>query len=188
MNHPFAAALLTWDRETDCVYVVHCIRMKDALPLQHAYAMCAVLKGFGKHVPVAWPQDATQRREFDGRLEPLAKIYKAHGLRMLDTHAKFPDGSNSTELGILTMQERMVTNRFKVFSTLKEWFGEYREYHRKDGQLVKIGDDILSATRVAIMQLRSGKPVLFDPSHPGGGRDGRGGSRGGPQMVRGDGW
>jgi phage terminase large subunit-like protein len=167
VGHPFAAALLAWDKDTDVVHVIHCIRMADALPLQHAQAMKLVLQGWGKKVPVAWPQDAAQRREFEGRLEPLAKVYKAHGLNMLPTHATFPDGSNSTELGILQMQERFASSRLKVFASCTEWFEEYRQYYRKEGQLVKIRDDLMSASRVGIMALRCARPVLFDPNRSG---------------------
>jgi phage terminase large subunit-like protein len=171
LNHPFAAVLLAWDRESDVVYVAHAIRMSDALPINHAAAMKPVLKGFGKQIPVAWPQDGTQRREFEGDLVPTAKVYKAHGLRMLDSHAKFVDGSNSTEAGLLMMQERFASSRMKVFSNLSQWFEEYRQYHRdQEGRLVKVRDDLMSATRVGIMQLRSGKSVLFDPNSPNGGR------------------
>ncbi len=167
VGHPFAAALLAWNKDTDVVYVVHCIRMPDALPLQHAQAMKLVLNKWGGKVPVGWPQDASQRREFEGRLEPLAKVYKAHGLNMLPQHATFPDGSNSTELGILEMQERFSTSRLKVFATCSDWFEEYRQYHRKDGQLVKVRDDLMSATRVGVMALRHARPVLFDPHRNG---------------------
>jgi phage terminase large subunit-like protein len=167
VGHPFAATLLAWNRDSDVVYVIHCIRMADALPLQHAQAMKMALQKWGGKVPVAWPQDASQRREFEGRLEPLAQIYKAHGLKMLPDHAKFPDGSNSTELGILQMQERFASSRLKVFASCTEWFEEFRLYHRKDGQLVKVRDDLLSATRVGVMALRHAKPVLFDPNRPG---------------------
>jgi phage terminase large subunit-like protein len=167
VGHPFAAALLAWDKDSDAVYVVLGIRMADALPLQHAAAMKAVLNGWGRKIPVAWPQDATQRREFEGRLEPLAKVYKAHGLNMASHHATFADGSNSTELGILQMQERFASARLKVFASCTEWFEEYRQYYRKDGQIVKIRDDLMSATRVGVMALRHARPVLFDPHRPG---------------------
>ena len=42
-----------------------------------------------------------------------------------------------------------------------DWFEEYRSYHRKDGQIVKERDDIMSATRIAVMAKRfSRKTVL----------------------------
>jgi phage terminase large subunit-like protein len=162
LDHPFAAVLLAWDKDTDVLYVMHTIKMQGALPLQHAEAMKKWGDGTGAKIPVAWPQDAHQRREFDGQLTPLRAIYKKHGLAMLDHHATFVDGSNSTELGLLDMQERMTTGRFKVFSILNEWWEEYRLYHRKDGQIVKLRDDLMSATRVAVMARRNARQALYD--------------------------
>ena len=43
--------------------------------------------------------------------------------------------------------ERMETGKFKVFSSLLDWFEEFRLFHRKDGKVVKEGDDLLAATR-----------------------------------------
>jgi hypothetical protein len=34
------------------------------------------------------------------------------------------------------------------------WWEEFRLYHRKDGKVVKQGDDLMAATRYAIMSLR----------------------------------
>ena len=42
----------------------------------------------------------------------------------------------------------------KVFANLTEWMEEFRMYHRKDGLIVKERDDLMSATRIAIMMLR----------------------------------
>jgi hypothetical protein len=41
-----------------------------------------------------------------------------------------------------------------VFRGLSDWFEEYRLYHRKDGLIVKLADDLLSATRYALMMRR----------------------------------
>ena len=160
VTHPFAAVLVAWDRDTDVVHVVHEIRMKNALTVQHAEAMKAAFGGKGGEIPVAWPHDANAKKEFDGDLKPVFTVYKKHGLAMLPKHATFPDGSISTEAGILAMDERMRTNRLKVFDTCAMWFEEYGRYHRKDGLLVKIDDDLMSATRQAVMQLRSAKPGI----------------------------
>ena len=54
----------------------------------------------------------------------------------------------------MEMLTRMEQGKFKVFNTLYDWFQEYRLYHRKDGKLVKIKDDLMSATRYAVMSLR----------------------------------
>ncbi|MNL49054.1 hypothetical protein D3C87_1719590 [compost metagenome] len=52
------------------------------------------------------------------------------------------------------MLDRMMTGRFKVFSHLELWLSEYRTYHRKDGAIVKIDDDVISASRYGVMSLR----------------------------------
>jgi phage terminase large subunit-like protein len=156
IDHPFAAALLGWDKDADVLTVCHTVRMKalygqTITPLQHVQAMLP----WGP-VPCAWPQDGTAR-ESSG--ETIAKQYKKHGLNMLPEHATFPDGGLSTEAGIMELDERMTVGKFKVFSHLEEWFGEYRMYHREDGEIVKIDDDLLSATRVGMMMRRYAKPL-----------------------------
>lgn len=153
IGHPFAAVLILWDRDNDVIHIHAGVRVSDQGPLQHAAAM----KPIGANVPVAWPQDGTQRDK--GSLEPLAKQYKTHGLQMLPEHAKFVDGSNSTEAGIEEMRERMETGRLKVAAHLSDWFEEFRLYHRKDGLIVKLRDDLLSATRVAVMAKRFSRAV-----------------------------
>ena len=40
----------------------------------------------------------------------------------------------------------MVTGRFKVFDHCSAWYEEFRQYHRKDGRIVKAHDDLLDAT------------------------------------------
>ncbi len=129
--------------------------MKDGLPINHAAAM----KPIGAAVPVAWPQDGAARDRGSG--EPLSKLYRDQGLRMLETHATFPDGSISTEAGIMEMLDRMLTGRLKVAAHLSDWFDEFRLYHRKDGMIVKERDDLLSATRIAVMMKRRATHVAL---------------------------
>ena len=57
-------------------------------------------------------------------------------------------------LGLMDMLTRMQTGRLKVFRHLNDWFEEFRLYHRKDGRVVKEGDDLISATRYAMIMLR----------------------------------
>jgi hypothetical protein len=52
------------------------------------------------------------------------------------------------------MLQRMQTGRWKVFSICTEWFEEFRLYHRKDGRIVKERDDLISASRYALMMKR----------------------------------
>lgn len=156
VDHPFAAARLAWDRDADCVYVAHGYRQRGGYengewtgnPAYHA----THIKGWGEWIPVAWPHDGLAQDRQSG--EPLANLYRKHGLNMLPERATHPDGSNGVEAGLMDMLERMQTGRFKVFSTVGEFFEEMRLYHRKDGKLVKERDDLISAVRYAVMMLR----------------------------------
>lgn len=153
IGHPFAAVLVLWDVDNDVIHVHHAIRMADALSIVHAEAM----KRIGAAVPVAWPKDGTDRDRHSGK--PLADGYKKHGLLMLPTHAAWEDGSMSTEAGIEEWDERERTGRLKVAAHLSDWLEERRFYHRKDGQIVKLKDDLMSATRIAIMAKRFARAV-----------------------------
>jgi hypothetical protein len=99
----------------------------------------------------------------------LADQYRQQGLNMLAEHATHAEGGFGTEAGIMAMLDRMQTNRFKVFSTFREWFEEFRLYHRKDGKIVKERDDLMSATRIGVMMLRHADTQQdsdFRPSPP----------------------
>jgi len=153
IGHPFGATLIAWDKDNDVLHIVEAFRMSDAMPILHAKRM----KPIGAAVPVAWPQDGTAREKSTG--ETLAAAYKKEGLLMLAGHATWPDGGVSTEAGILEMQQRIVTGRLKVANHLGEWLEEFRNYHRKDGQIVKVHDDLMSATRIGVMAKRFGRQV-----------------------------
>src|SRR5262245_24563445 len=56
--------------------------------------------------------------------------------------------------GLADMLVRMESGRFKVFKHLNDWWEEFRLYHRKDGKVHKEHDDLLCATRYAVMMLR----------------------------------
>ncbi|WP_058323294.1 terminase large subunit domain-containing protein [Sinorhizobium sp. GL28] len=147
-DHPFAAALCAWDREADVFYVTRVYREREATPIIHA----AALKPWGPWLPWAWPHDGLQHDKGSG--EQLAAQYRGQGLAMLSERATFDDGTNGVEAGISDMLQRMQTGRFKVFSTAGDWFEEFRLYHRKDGRIVKERDDVISASRYALMMKR----------------------------------
>lgn len=146
--HPFAAVLIAWDRDTDTIVVLDCFKMSGGTPLNHA----ARIKAIAPNVPVAWPHDGAAREAGSG--EQLATLYKREGLRMLPSHATHPTGGYSTEAGITDMLARMRESRFKVAAHLADWFEEFRSYHRDKGLIVKVNDDLMSATRIAVMAHR----------------------------------
>ena len=148
-HHPFAAAEVYWDRDTDTVYVTRTYRAKETGVIGHA----AALRPWGKDLLWAWPRDG-RRETLEGAGIALAEQYRAQGLDMLYEHSSFPDGSVSVEAGVQDMLTRMESGKFKIFDHLHDWFEEFRLYHRKDGKVVKEHDDLLCATRYALMMLR----------------------------------
>jgi len=154
-EHKFSAVLQAWDKDNDIIHILHCFKIADQTPLQHAVP----IKRIGINVPVAWPHDGNSREKGSG--QALMKLYKAQGLKMHDTWATFVDGGYGTEAGIIEMDDRMKTARYKVAAHLSEWFEEYRDYHRKDGLIVRKNDDIMSSSRVGLMAKRFGAPVVL---------------------------
>lgn len=155
-DHPSAAVKLAWDRDLDVIYVVAAHRQKEQTPVMFA----ATVKPWGDWLPWAWPHDGLQHDKGSG--QALRDQYEAEGLAMLKDKATHPapegepegTGGNGVEAGVLDMLDRMQSGRLKVFSHLGDWFEEFRMYHRKDGKIVKLDDDLMSATRYANMMKR----------------------------------
>ena len=147
-DHPTAAVKIAWDRDTDIAYVIAEYRQSRQLIYQHA----SRLRAWGKGLPWAWPHDALKHDPGSG--EEIANQYRDHLLNMLPKHATFPEGGYGFEAGIELMRERLELGTLKIFSSCVMWFEEYRQYHRKDGLVQKIHDDLLSATRIGMMSLR----------------------------------
>lgn len=147
-DHPFGAVEVAWDRDADVVYVTKEYREREATPVIHS----AALKPWGAWLPWAWPHDGLQHDKGSG--DQLKEQYRLQGLNMLPERATFSDGTNGVEAGIMEMLDRMQTARFKVFRTCTKYFEEIRLYHREDGKIVKERDDLISASRYAIMMLR----------------------------------
>ncbi len=162
-GHPFAAVLGCWDRDADVIYVMHCERMLG-LASSHVVAMKAVPRW---QAPVAWPHDGGRGASIiDG--ETVAKTYRGLGLNMRPTHATLPTGGFNFEAGIREMENRFAAGKLKVANHLQNWIDEYTGYHRKDGLVVKVDDDLLSATRMLCMDIRHARTVKdFNYRRPG---------------------
>lgn len=156
-DHATAVVWMAWDRDADVVHIYDVYKRREATPVVHAAAISAR----GKWIPVAWPHDG-DTRDSRGSGITLAQQYRDLGPNMLKeraTHApskgqKEGDGGVSLEAGLTDMFDRIQTGRLKVAKHLEDWFSEFRLYHRKDGLVVKENDDLMSATRMALMMLR----------------------------------
>ena len=157
-DHPTAATCCAWDREADIWYVTKEFRARTELGLPVMTA--AAVKPWGSWIPTAWPHDGLQHDKGSG--EELAGQYRAQGLKMTKDKATHPPapgeadgtGGNGVEAGIQDILTRMMTGRWKVFSTCTQWLEERRLYHRKDGKIIKLRDDLLSSSRYAYMMRR----------------------------------
>jgi hypothetical protein len=153
-QHPTAAVKMAFNRDTDELYITATHRKSEQTPVMFAGSV----KGWGDWLPWAWPHDGLQHDKGSG--EQLASQYRAQGLKMHMVHATFESGGNGFEAGVSEMLERFQTNRLMVFRELKDWCQEFELYHRKDGIVVKENDDILSATRIAMMMRRIAKTKI----------------------------
>jgi phage terminase large subunit-like protein len=83
--------------------------------------------------------------------EAFLAAYAKHGLNL-------QVANNAREAGIQEVYGRLSTGRLKVFSTLNDFFYEYRMYRRDDkGNVVKKNDHLMDATRYLV---RSGFSVM----------------------------
>jgi hypothetical protein len=123
------------------------------------------------HFPVAWPADAGTRDKGSG--EPVKNLYKQYGLRMMAeaaTHAHLKGvAANSLEGGVKEIDLRERNGKWKVGRNCICYLEERRLYHRKDGEIVRLRDDALSAARYGAMMRRFFKPFDECDSWEGGG-------------------
>jgi phage terminase large subunit-like protein len=152
-DHPFAAVFMAHNRDNDVIHIYDCFKKSG---IENGYSgvnlHAPLIRSRGSWIPVAWPHDGLQHDKGSG--EQLMQQYKNAGVNMLSQRATFSDGSNGVEAGIQDIVSRLETGRLRVASHLSEWFEEYRLYHRKNGVIVKVRDDLMSATRYALMMLR----------------------------------
>lgn len=155
-DHPTAAAWITIDPESGTIYLYDTYRERKAVVAVHASAIKA--RGIG--IPIIWPHDGYVAEKGSGQC--IADQYRNEGVNMLPMHFTNPpapglvegSGGMAVEPGIMHMLTLMETGRFKVFSHLRDWFKEFGMYHRKEGKIIKLDDDLMSATRYAVMSTR----------------------------------
>jgi len=146
-THPTAAVWGAWDRESDTVYLYSEHRRAKTELAVHA----AAIKARGDWITGVSETQGTNLA--DGK--KLFDLYKKdYGLRL----KKATKGPDTVEAGIQEVQARLARGGLKVFDTLPMWREEYRAYHRKEnGQIDKVFDDLMDATRYLLTGLRYAK-------------------------------
>ena len=165
-DHPTAASWAAWDRDSDIIYIYDTYAMsQEAVPI-HASA----IKGRGNWIPVIWPMDGRQADKGSGK--SLTEQYRNEGVSMTREHftntpqagQKEGTGGISVEAGVQEMYTRFMTNRLKIFNNQSKLLEELRMYHRKDGKIVFKHDDVISATRYAVMSVRKARVKNYEPT------------------------
>ncbi len=152
-NHPTAAVWIAWDEDSGNVYVTDTYKAKERSPASH----CQAVRRAGDHIPIIYPHDAEKADRKSGI--SMAQEWRDLGANMHTTHFTNPpalgqkpgSGGNSPMAGLVHIYELMLSGKFKVFSHLEDWFKEKRMYHTQGGKLVRINEDLMSATRMAVM-------------------------------------
>ena len=151
-SHQFGAVLAAYDAATDVIYIIREVRLPGGMILQH----CDAMKRLCELAPVFWPHDGHRTSNEDKTLD-TSDLYKRQGLKMWHTHATIngnPGQGYSTEAGVLEMHNRFEGGRLRVCANLHDWWAEFGSYSRDErGDIVKINDDLMSATRMAVMMV-----------------------------------
>ena len=164
-DHPTAISWVAFDADDDIIYVYDEYRRSKETPLTHA----AALNGRTPGIPVAFPHDGLQHDKGSGI--QLAQQYRDLGVYMLPDHFTNPpaegklNGNNSIEAGISEMLQRFETGRLQIFESCAETMEEMRLYHRKNGKVVPIKDDLISAMRYAVLSVERFGEKLKNKTH-----------------------
>lgn len=164
-DHPTAISWVAFDADDDIIYVYDEYRRSKETPLTHA----AALNGRTPGIPVAFPHDGLQHDKGSGI--QLAQQYRDLGVYMLPEHFTNPptegklNGNNSIEAGISEMLQRFETGRLQIFESCTETMEEMRLYHRKNGKVVPIRDDLISAMRYAVLSVERFGEKLKNKTH-----------------------
>ena len=130
-----AALWGAFDREMLTWYIWGEYKVGQAEPATHASA----IKARGEWIPGCIDPAANGRQQKDG--EQLKVTYEGQGLSLVNAN-------NAVEAGIHACWMDFSIGRIKVFSTLQQFFKEYRLYQRDEkGKIVKKNDHIMDCLR-----------------------------------------
>ena len=127
------------DPNTGVTYIFDTYKVGEKEPAIHASA----IRARGEWIPIAIDPAARGRSQRDG--EQLYQDYFDLGLDLVKAQ-------NAVEAGLYQVWQALSTGKLKVFSTCKQWFGEYRIYRRDEkGKIVKEHDHLMDATRYNVV-------------------------------------
>jgi phage terminase large subunit-like protein len=162
--HPTAFVRLAYDPQMDIIYIYDGFRLiGKEIPEIASYI---IMKPNSDVIPVIWPHDGNK---ITGQGESTKDQYLKAGVNMF-YNADNPDKSHFTNPpsedklegtggiqimpGITEMSTRMSDGRFYVMDSVGDFWEEYRQYHMKDGKIIDIDDDTMSASRQGVQSIR----------------------------------
>jgi hypothetical protein len=154
-DHPNGTCLVTKDPGSDTYYIVdEYSERKQTVPM-HAVGIRAM---GGDRIPCQFPHDAF-KHDVAGSGKQFIALYQTQGIKAVPTTFSNPPsvdgkpGGNGVEIGLHWMLTKMQEGKLKVFSTCRKWLQEKATYHRKDGKVIALDDDMISASRYALLCL-----------------------------------
>ena len=170
--HPTAFARMAYDPDNDVIYIYDGFRMTGKeIPEIAAHI---IMKTNSDVIPVAYPHDGNR---ITGQGESTRDQYANAGVNMCEVHVTNPPADHQEEgkggiqimPGITDISARMADGRFLVMDTVHDFWEEFRSYHMKDGKIVDVDDDFMSAIRYAAMFKREAvslihKTIVFNQS------------------------
>lgn len=146
-----AAVWAAQDPSTNQIYLYSEHYQGELHPSVHASS----IKARGDWIPGVIDPKASNRSQADG--VKLMDLYLNEGLDLMPA-------DNSVESGIYTVGQKLASGQLKVFSTLRNWWMEYRLYRRDErGQIIKKDDHLMDATRYLIVSGMDFAQVAPDP-------------------------
>jgi hypothetical protein len=132
------------DPETGTSYLYSEYYGGQAVPSTHAVA----IRARGPWIPGVVDPASRGRSQVDGTV--LLQTYRELGLTLTPA-------DNAVEAGLYDVWQMLESGRLKIFSSLLNWFGEYRLYRRDEkGHIIKKNDHLMDDTRYWV---RSGRQV-----------------------------
>jgi phage terminase large subunit-like protein len=160
IDHPWAYVLAALDVDTQTFHLVAELQASDlAVPGQVAQIRALEQQMFGRpmNFMIAWPQDAGTRDKGSG--ESVRGLYRQYGMRMMDEPATLPNlkgpAAVSLEGGVAAIDACERAGKWKVARGMVSYLAERRLYHRKDGEIIRLKDDVLAAARYAYAMRRN---------------------------------
>lgn len=163
-GHPFGATLNCFDPDQQVQHIVAEVRGSDMTIERQVAEMRRIesnlFNSLGMQIPVAYPADTGTRDRRE--MIPLTKLYGEY-LKMMPEPASLPgiagQSKFSLEGSIAQIDQWERSGKWQVHRRCLAYLEERRLYHRKDGEIVKLRDDVLCAARYGWMNRRYAKPL-----------------------------